>query len=452
MRLPISRLELYSRILALLLNVVAIAVLLAGWLQARNNSAQLQLLSDSLALVSYFQYLHVDAETAHRGFLITHNPRFLEPYVAAEPKLPALRERIAKIPNLLEGSQSLVDKLLLASGRKTALIRQSLLDHDAGRRDAAVLPISNGRAKATMDEIRALSTEIHSLLLADARRLADHAEALSVRSLAVGAAAGFLAILGQIAAMFHFRKFQRSIQSLFNKLSHAESRQRRLSQHLLEVRESESRLLARRVHDDLGQNLTALRFDLNALARLLPESQLQPEASSCLRSAIERTAAIHEQVRTIARELRPAVIDELGLPAALEWLAADFQKRYHIPTHTALTDPIPQIPPQAATAAFRIAQEALNNVARHAPQSSVSISLTARPDSLSLIISDDGPGFSRPVESADSFGLLSMEEQAAAAGADFVVSSSPGNGTAISVTMPLSLKSSAPHARHISHS
>jgi len=212
---------------------------------------------------------------------------------------------------------------------------------------------------------------------------------------------------------------------------------RALAAHLQCVREEERARISRELHDDLGQMLTGIRLDLSWLGRQLARSR-----SELVRALVEQTRSMVtlvdeavETVRRTATDLRPQILDHLGLAAAIEWQAADFEKRTQIPCEvTARVDP-ELLDPEVSTAVFRIVQEGLTNVARHADASRVRVSVHEQDGQLVVAVSDDGRGITEPERSG--LGLLGMRERARLLGGDLSVLGTPGRGTTIAMRLPL---------------
>jgi PAS domain S-box-containing protein len=209
---------------------------------------------------------------------------------------------------------------------------------------------------------------------------------------------------------------------------------RSLAAHLLSVREDERARISREVHDELGQSLTAIHMDLAWLEGRLPRSNGQ--MLKRIRSTRQLADSMIQSIRRISTELRPAVLD-LGLAAAVEWQVQEFQARSGIQcTVRLLTREV--VPSNASTALFRIVQETLTNVARHANATRAEVVLQKQRDGLVLLIRDNGRGFDQADPSlAKSLGLLGMRERAAMLGGRVNVSSAPGNGTTVTAWIPL---------------
>jgi len=218
-----------------------------------------------------------------------------------------------------------------------------------------------------------------------------------------------------------------------------ESRQqlRELSASLQAVREEEKARIARELHDELGQALTGLKMDLAQIVGMLEPEQVDiVKRADAMRSLIESTVA---SVRRLATELRPLMLDDLGLIATMGWLANDFAKRTGIAVDVRLPEPDFEADPDLCTTLFRVLQEALTNVARHAHASNVTVSLTEEDGVVRLEVHDDGKGIDpAPHGRRKSFGLLGMRERAGMLGGHVTINSNPGAGTSVLLAIPRS--------------
>ncbi len=229
-----------------------------------------------------------------------------------------------------------------------------------------------------------------------------------------------------------------ALRRAMDQLGAARERMRSLSRRLLEVQEAERRHLARELHDDIGQGLTALKLNLDALARGRDGAALQAriaEALDTVRHTIER-------VRQLSLNLRPLQLDDLGLAAAL---------RSHLDRQATLGGlkphfEIQEVPVKPGadieTACFRVAQEAINNIVRHAAAGNVWLRLFAAGGRLALSVRDDGRGFDveaaqRRAAAGESLGVVSMEERVALAGGSLHIQSAPGEGTVVIASFPV---------------
>jgi signal transduction histidine kinase len=224
-----------------------------------------------------------------------------------------------------------------------------------------------------------------------------------------------------------------------SRLRASEEKLRALASRLEAVREEERIVIARDIHDELGQALTGLKFDLAAFAKNFeadtPAARLERQQG--LATAIDR---IINSVRRISSGLRPEVLDEIGLSAAIEWQGREFQRRTGIRCNVEM-DPSPRDPDKArSTVLFRIYQELLTNVARHANATRVNVSFGEGETALALSVEDNGRGITdKEIESPSSLGFLGLKERVLAFGGSIDVKGEAGKGTRVSVTIPITV-------------
>lgn len=223
---------------------------------------------------------------------------------------------------------------------------------------------------------------------------------------------------------------------LFRSLQEQHGQLRQLWRRLSEVEETERRRLSRELHDRVGQNLTALSLNLSILMSLIPQELAERIGSRLVDSQniLQETVAC---IRNVMAELRPPVLDDYGLPAALRWYATQFGARLGIPIGVWAEDLPERLDRSVETVLFRVAQESLTNVAKHAQAAQVALALEAEEARIRLSVADDGRGFD-PGAQAEAgavprWGLLSMRERVEAIGGAFRVESAPGAGTRILV-------------------
>jgi signal transduction histidine kinase len=216
----------------------------------------------------------------------------------------------------------------------------------------------------------------------------------------------------------------------------AEGQLRTLAARLESVREDERVRIAKEIHEELGQLLLGLKIDLSWLTARLPQEQpVLREKSQAIKQSVDETI---RWVRRIASELRPRVLDDLGLVAAIEWQTQEFQARTGIQAQLTVQQPEPTPDWERSTAVFRILQEALNNVARHAHGSRVHISLRADTERLTLEVIDNGKGITQhALADRHSLGLQYMRERAFVLSGAVTIVGRPGQGTTVTVMMPL---------------
>jgi PAS domain S-box-containing protein len=217
-------------------------------------------------------------------------------------------------------------------------------------------------------------------------------------------------------------------------------RLRKLSGRLEGIREEERGRIARELHDELGVGLTCLKIDLSRLGGLLGERLVPRDRAKVdekIRGMKEQVDSTITSVQRIVAELRPGVLDDLGLVAAIEWQCRDFQRRTGIICHCTVSHEDLRVDPEHATAVFRICQEALTNVTRHAQATEVQVRLEDQGVGLLLQVRDNGRGIPHDrLTDAKSFGLLGMRERAGLLGGDVQIETREGNGTTIILHLP----------------
>lgn len=311
---------------------------------------------------------------------------------------------------------------LVARGHTLGSI--SFITGESNRRfteqDLAIAEILASRAAVAIDNAR-LYQEMHKLNEDLERRVANRTFEL-------------------ITANRRLEKEIEERQRTQTELQNSYSQLRALASRLQTVREEERSRIARELHDELGQALTALKFDLSSLAARLPRRNepLRAEAQG-MSNAIDATI---KTVRRISTELRPGMLDDLGLAAAIEWQGQEFAARTGIETHVSLPEHDLAPNREQATALFRIFQETLTNVARHSEATRVDVQLELGDDAFHLRVRDNGRGFDQAEALAKrSLGILGMRERAELLGGVFEVESVIGQGTTVSVAMPLNYPS-----------
>lgn len=215
---------------------------------------------------------------------------------------------------------------------------------------------------------------------------------------------------------------------------------RMFSRQLIEAQEDERRRIARDLHDQIGQTLTAVKMNLYTVQRFCNE----PEAAHCLKDNIDAVDEALRLVRDLSVDLRPPLLDDLGLPTALCWYVDRYEKRAGVTTEVVIELPNQneRFSRELETACFRIAQEALTNVARHARATHVLLQLTRTATTLDMVVRDDGAGFDpaalrKRARRVATLGLVGMQERAHAAGGEIQIHSKIGRGTEVRFTVPV---------------
>jgi two-component system sensor histidine kinase UhpB len=239
---------------------------------------------------------------------------------------------------------------------------------------------------------------------------------------------------GSITDISERRQFEESLRAAHRRLQ-------RLSRRAIELLENERRHLARELHDEIGQVLTAVKINLESVARRISD----PALKEPLRDSVEITSTALAQVRRLSLDLRPAQLDDLGLVAALRGHADRQAAVGRFAAHFETRGLPKRLNTKIETACFRVSQEALTNILRHARAANVWIDLSADQNQVTLTVRDDGVGFvvedgTNRATTGESLGLLSMEERIALIGGSLTVQSQPGKGTEVRARVPLAVE------------
>lgn len=219
------------------------------------------------------------------------------------------------------------------------------------------------------------------------------------------------------------------------KLKQSYEATRQLAEHIQNIREEERLHIAREIHDELGQLLTVLKMDIAWLNKKVePASEPVKAKLSDLLALIDTTI---KTVRRIASELRPSLLDDLGLVAAMEWHLEEFEKRSEIATSLQLPEKMQELPDALKIGLFRIFQESLTNVARHSGATKVNVCLQQIAEKVNLEITDNGRGFDEKKLVKKTLGLLGMKERTVMMGGEYNIAAAKGGGTSVTVSIPL---------------
>lgn len=337
---------------------------------------------------------------------------------------PAEQQRLDKLGKALEHYWDVLDPLFeWTPGQKLALSTRFLRTEVLPRREA-VLDITR--------EIR----DLNQSSLDKQRRDIERKEAeLPIYGRRVLMATIILGALVAIVSLFGILRLERRAQAEKDRAEETGRELRRLSQELVRAQELERKAIARELHDEVGQMLTAQRMELRNLRalRAAPEQEFLEH--------LEDTARLSEEalkvVRNIAMGLRPSMLDDLGLAPAVEWQAREFSRRYGVPVVVNLEGPLEQLPDAHRTCVYRIVQEALTNSARHAHASEIRIAVHGSAGRLQILVQDDGSGFEPGTSRTRGHGLIGMEERVKELGGHIEVLSQEGKGTTISAELPV---------------
>ncbi len=300
-------------------------------------------------------------------------------------------------------------------------------------------------ASYRQDAIGPLRAEVLQLSLAitrinerqlDAGEQAIQAEYSSLRTRLI-VASGLALAIGCALAVFATRRNQRlerAAEAQYRTVEQARRELRELAERLDTAQEEERKRLARELHDEVGQSMSALLVELGRLEAILPASS-DPGLKERAKSVRAQAEASVRSVRDMALLLRPSMLDDLGLVAALKWQGREVARRTGLRVRVEAEDTGDQLPDSHRTCVYRVVQEALQNCAKHARAQVAKVTLRQVSDMLEVAVSDDGAGFDPATEKG--LGLLGMEERVRRLKGSFHLESSPGKGTAVLVRLPV---------------
>ncbi|CAG2138000.1 hypothetical protein LMG31506_01886 [Cupriavidus yeoncheonensis] len=397
----------------------------------------------------------VNAEAGQRGFLLTGKDSYLDPYYQALPRINGLMTRIradyASDPEGLklfgETSKQISSKLnemalTLLYGKRDLSVALDLVRTDYGKQ-------TMDNARRGLDALQAREAETVAHRLEGAERdvqLSRYGIGLLtainiVLLIAVGLGHAKRLALSEVArsqAEEEGLRLDRKVRARTRQLS-------ALAGHLQRVTEDEKTRLARELHDELGAILTAIKLDLHWVRRRVQESH--PEAADKLTRVMLHVDQGIQIKRRLIEDLRPTVLLNLGLRAALCQLVEDVAGRNHWESEVSIPDDLPRLRDEAAIALYRIAQESFTNASKYSEATHVRLSLGHTETQLTLTIHDDGKGLPPDFDAgstAGHHGLLGMEQRVAALGGNMEIVSSPNAGVSICVEVPLTASVLAP--------
>ncbi len=448
---PSSLLPRTTTLLLLMVLALGFTLGVVWLLSAQRQSAtsrealqQLQARSSRIAQLDTLLVNVLDAESGVRGFINSNNPVFLTPYqdgrAVVDKTLAALKA--GEWENAAQRSS--LDQLALLIEARWKVMTQALEQSALPKTDGP----TGGIGKELTDDIRSLIlglraqtvAQMNATIVAAFDRFAEARRTNTVLGLGV-----LVLLLAIIVLLYRQERLRDRLAALLqseNARLQTEVAARtadlsNLATYLTNTREAEQERIARELHDELGALLTAAKLDAGWIARKLPAEAMAP-----LRDRFDRLLDTLSQVISIKRrvvaDLRPPLLAELGLIEALRSLAqsgmvGENEGRIELE----LPETLPELPASVSLALFRIAQEALTNVRRHAQAKRVRLSLTVEPQEIVLQVEDDGTGFDPAVQRLNRHGLTGIAHRVQMLAGRLEVASRPGHGTRIEARVPL---------------
>ena len=442
----------YAFPLAVLVALLMVGISELGYREAQTHMSRLVVMNQVRLQLAVLLRRMADAESGHRGYLLTSSPDYLAPYRDASRQLRAgmatLDDHYGALAD--EPGRLRLKQLEREVSTKLSEMNEVMAMHDAGRRQAALDLTQSGIGRERMDSIRELSFEL--IAREDARVDVGMNKVFDTLQFSRIGVSGMTALSLLVLGMYmrqrrladeHRAQRQREMQSERDRLE-GEVRHRTLeltdlARHLETAREDERSRLARDLHDELGALLTSAKLDV---ARMRPV--LQQAAPELLPRIAHLGEALNSGIalkRRIIEDLRPSTLSTLGLTPALQILCVDFAERLGVPVHVDLHEVT--VTPAAELTAFRLVQEALTNIAKYAHARTVWVTLVEEPEHMCVTVRDDGVGFDPADGVGGRHGLVGMRYRVQAERGQLTVQSAPGLGTLISARVPLQAASTA---------
>ena len=455
---PSHRLPLYKTILCV---TCALLLVLNGFSLSHNLQSLKStnaLLTQSAKVADRLQYLNVlvlDAESSLRGYFISDADTYLGPSRTATAEID---KELHELQTLLAGSPSQLKNLAQLKTlirRKMTTLDESINVYKQGGLADIVNIARVSDERATMDEIRLqvvimVREQNEALAAGSAAFYREYQKAvmlgIGINGLAIIVLIMFYRLvrrsfLNRAAVEFALKNANDTLESTVAKRTEQLSV---LSRHLISVNEVEKARLARELHDELGANLTAISMDLGAVTQQLAHTQ--PELAAQLRRAKATLLETVELKRRIVEDLRPSLLDNLGLCAAIESYCEDFARMSSVRCETDVDIQVDNREATLTIALFRIVQESLTNIMKYASAAVVTVSLKRNETGLVLRVIDDGVGIAEDaLQKPMSHGLLGMRERALLLGGTLTVKPGPGGrGTCVEALIPLPMSAEEP--------
>jgi signal transduction histidine kinase len=423
------------------------SVLVLNTAATMDSNADYARSSEIKRALSTFHSVITAAESSQRGYLLTGQTGYLEPYYVAmrnwRKQIERLRSLTTEEPRRQGDIASLERLTAAAVSRLEQTIQRSPQPGPNGNADV----VGTDRATETMDRVRGIVDRMMSE--EDARIEASRREVL--RDMWVGAGVAVLTTVVTVAVLIALNKL---LQRYLRDRSEADRALRQanedlnrlvevrtaelteLSQHLIRVSEEEKAKLARELHDTLGSNLTAINMDLNWIQRRMPEGGR--EVRERLQRVLQLLADTVELKHEVIEGLRPSHLDNLGLAFAMRSHCREFTRRTGLPCDVAVEEDFDDLDPAWSIAFYRIVQEALTNVTKHAQATHVRIALTREAEGVRLRVIDDGAGLSdEALSKPKSHGIVGMRERMREMGGQFSIRRpASGKGTVVEAFIP----------------
>lgn len=442
----------FNRRYVLLPMLTAIALVIGAFVatEARRNevietAAEIRDSQERMRMLAELIYAAAEAESGQRGYLLTRDRRYLEPYEDAAARIEVLVPEVRNAYRRHADELQHIDTAVTLVQNKLLELRATLALNDTdSQQGSAIQMVKSGVGlrwmTALRDEVEGIRNRERQKIYNDI--LLWQRQHNASRYIAVGGAVLNVMLL-LLAGIYITRDIERrtaAANELDRLVARRTSELSELSTHLLQVTEREKSTLARELHDELGGLLVAIKMDLAQLAKQFDVTD--PAVQPRWQRIQEALTAGVDLKRRVIEELRPTLLDNMGLMAALQWQAEQSCQQAGVTLQLSVPAEEPVLGNQEAIAIFRVVQESLTNMAKHAKATQLRLSVQVTNGELMLVMEDNGVGInSGPDDRTGTHGLASMKHRIRSIGGTFFVSNVDPHGTRIVVKVPLEIAS-----------
>lgn len=434
--------------LAILAACLMIGVSEYGYKQTSKLLTNMTRAYDIRTSISVLMKDMLNAETGLRGYLLTNDPKYLEPYQEATQDIS---QSLKNIRTNIENDRTKLDIFMALSqsiGRKTAEMDLSLKLFREGNADALKFVMFTDMGNSDMNNIRSHSRQLEEAVVQEAQRYQNDVHSslfwarVGVASITLCGVLAFYLYLRQHNIVERLHKREQALLSEERTRLEQLVRERtatltELANHLQQVREDERGHLARELHDELGALLTAAKLDVARLKSKIEMSN--PEVADRVKHLTETLNSGIALKRRIVEDLRPSSLANLGLSTALEILTNEFSQRIGVEVDANLETV--ELPDATELTIYRLVQESLTNIGKYAKASKIAVSVHNYPTYVAVQIQDNGEGFDLASIRPNSHGLAGMRHRVEATGGRLTINSALGEGTTISAVIPTNASS-----------
>jgi signal transduction histidine kinase len=432
--------------LAALLDIAAYYTAERGFGALREAALGVRQTQMAQSLIDHIYRRMVDAETGQRGYLLTKDANYLPPYTEARAQVP---KELDELRNLIGSNPVQAGQAVTVAGlidRRFAQMDDSMtMKREQGDEAVRAFLLSH-EGMITMDALRlaldGMVAEEQRLFERRFQVFAENQDRVRAGALVL---AGINLVLVTVGAIFLSQESRRRRSEvveaaarnaeLARAVSERTAELTELSHYLQRLQEEEKAKIAREIHDELGGTLAAAKIDLQLLSDKLDAKDPQQSRIVRIMAAIDSAVQVK---RRIIEDLRPTVLDSLGIGAALKWQCSEYRKRLGVPCRVELNDENLRLSPSYSITFYRVVQEALTNISKYAKAKNVAVSLQRDDGHWLLRIADDGIGIDMSRRhNATAHGLLSMRERARALGGEFSIHGQSGRGTIVELRVPV---------------